>query len=115
MTALVFIWGSHMLNDHKLLISAGAVLATGMVMTATLVSDDPASPCLDHRVAASMVCTTEPIQMADGPENEPEPVQAQHSAAATGSSSSVVHLTARSIATGMAMLGQPALTLSSAA
>jgi len=103
-----------MFKDHKPLISAGAVLATG-IATATLLSDNPASPCLDNRAAASVACTIEPPHLADGPENgDPEPLQAQHSPAVTASST-VVHLTARSILTAAAAMGEPALTASSAA
>jgi hypothetical protein len=99
------------LKDHKL-ISAGVVLATGIVATAALLSDDPASPCLDHRAVASMACTTEPPHMADEPEHgDPEPLQAQRSPMVTASST-VMQLSARAT---IKTAGGGPLTLSSAA
>lgn len=101
-----------MLKDHKLLISTGAVLATGLVATTTLLSDDPTSPCLDHPAVARTVCAIQPLHMTHGPERgDPEPLQAHRSPMVTASST-VVQLSARSMA--MAT-GRAVLTLSSVA
>jgi hypothetical protein len=74
------------LKGHDLLISAGAVLATGMVVTVTTLSDDPVSPCLDHRAAASVICTKDPVHLQDEQEKDQQRLQAQRAATVTASS-----------------------------
>jgi hypothetical protein len=99
-----------MLKHSKILIPPGAVLVAAAVVTATQPSEDAVSPCFDSH-ASAMMCTAMPPQLADGPEGgDPEPLQVHRTVAATASST-VVQLSARSMA--MAT-GRATLTLSSA-